>query len=102
MQHSARQISGRNTRCAPKLLVTSYLVHMDADIHTVDHHRVITMDIKLAVKLVKYFFSGVVRSVSDDIISPFYRTENIGAFRSVQNSWALDSNNFFVRIGANN
>ena len=75
---------------------------MDADIDAVDHHRVISMDIILTVKLVKYFFICIVRSVSDDIITPFDRTENIGAFLSVQNSWALNGHNFFVRIWANN
>ena len=75
---------------------------MDADINTVDHHWVITMDIILAIELIKHFFSSIIRSVRNDIITPLDCTENIGAFLSVQNSWTLDGHNFFVRIGANN
>ena len=74
---------------------------MDANINAVDHHWVIAMDIILAVELVEYFFSCIVRSVRDDIITPLDRTENISAFLSVQNSWALDGLNFLVRIWAN-
>ena len=74
---------------------------MDADINTVYHHWVIAVNIILAVKLIEYFFSCIVRSVRDDIITPFDRSENIGAFLSVQNSRALYSHNFFVRVGAN-
>ena len=74
---------------------------MDANINAVDHHWVIAMDIILAVELIEYFFSCIVRSVRDDIITPLDRTENISAFLSVQNSWALDGLNFLVRIWAN-
>ena len=74
---------------------------MDANINTVDHHWVIAVNIILAVELIEYFFSCIVRSVRDDIITPFDRSENIGAFLSVQNSWALDGHNFFVRIRTN-
>ena len=74
---------------------------MDANINAIDHHWVIAMDIILAVELVEYFFSCIVRSVRDDIITPLDRTENISAFLSVQNSWALDGLNFLVRIWAN-
>ena len=74
---------------------------MDANINAVDHHWVIAVDIILAVELIEYFFSCIVRSVRDDIITPLDRTENISAFLSVQNSWALDGLNFLVRIWAN-
>lgn len=74
---------------------------MDADINAVNHHWVIAVDIILTVELVKYFFSCIVRSVRDDIITPFDRTENISAFLSIQNSWALDRHDFFVRVRAN-
>ena len=74
---------------------------MDANINAVDHHWVIAMDIILAVELVEYFFSCIVRSVRDDIITPLDRTKNISAFLSVQNSWALDGHDFLVRIWAN-
>ena len=74
---------------------------MDANINAVDHYWVIAMDIILAVELIEYFFSCIVRSVRDDIITPLDRTENISAFLSVQNSWALDGLNFLVRIWAN-